>query len=108
MANIYDYQAANVRRTWVMFVVFFVVIVGLGYVISEAYGSPDFLIFAIIFVVAYSLISYYASAKIALSLARAKEVQKADNPHALEYRRKFMHRRRFADAEAVYNAGATD
>lgn len=81
MANsVYDYQAANVRRTWVMFAIFFVVIVGLGYVISEAYGSPDFLIFAVIFVVAYSLISYYASAKIALSMARAQEVQKSDNP----------------------------
>jgi len=81
MANsVYDFQASNVRRTWIMFIVFFIVFVGIGYVFSEAYGSPDFLIFAIIFTVAYSLISYYSSAKIALSLARAKEIQKSDNP----------------------------
>ena len=40
----------------------------------------DILIFALIFCVVYSLISYYSSAKIALSLARAKPIEKADNP----------------------------
>jgi heat shock protein HtpX len=80
MASVYDYQAANVRRTWIMFLVFFVVIIGLGYVFTEAYGDPSFVIFAAIFTIGYSLISYFASAKIALSLARAQEIQKQDNP----------------------------
>lgn len=80
MANIYDYQAANVHRTWLMFAVFFVVVVGIGYVFSEAYGDPSFIIFAAIFTIAYSLISYYSSAKIALSMAKAQEIQKNDNP----------------------------
>src|ERR1019366_1624548 len=78
--NVYDFQASNVRRTWIMFVVFFVVVVGIGYVFSQAYGDPSFLVFAVIFTVIYSLISYYSSATIALKLARAQEVQKADNP----------------------------
>jgi len=63
-----------------MFLVFFVVIIGLGYVFTEAYGDPSFVIFAAIFTIGYSLISYFASAKIALSLARAQEIQKQDNP----------------------------
>jgi len=63
-----------------MFAVFFVVVVGVGYVFSMAYGDPSFIVFAVIFTVIYSLISYYSSAKIALSLARAQEIQKADNP----------------------------
>lgn len=63
-----------------MFIVFFVVVVGIGYVFSEAYGDPSFIIFALIFSVAYSLISYYSSAKIALSLARAQPIEKQDNP----------------------------
>jgi heat shock protein HtpX len=78
--NLYDYQSANVRRTWLLFVVFFVVVVGIGYVFSQAYGDPNFIYFALIFSVVYSLISYYSSAKIALSLARAKPVSKQDNP----------------------------
>ena len=63
-----------------MFIVFFAVVVGIGYVFSEAYGDPSFVIFAVIFSVVYSLISYYSSAKIALSMAKAQEIQKADNP----------------------------
>ena len=35
------------------------------------------------FSVVYSFISYYSSAKIALSLAKAKAGQKADNPDAV-------------------------
>ena len=53
---------------------------GLGYAISMYYGDPSFLIFALIFSVVYSFISYYSSASIALSLAKAKPVAKADNP----------------------------
>jgi heat shock protein HtpX len=63
-----------------LFVVFFLVVIGLGYAISMYYGDPSFLIFAIIFSVVYSFISYYSSASIALSLAKAKPVTKADNP----------------------------
>jgi Zn-dependent protease with chaperone function len=74
--NVYDFQASNIRRTWIMFAVFFIVVVGIGYVFSEAYGDPSFIIFAVIFTVIYSLISYYSSAKIALSMARAQEIQK--------------------------------
>ena len=63
-----------------LFIVFFIVFAALGFAISAYYGDPSYLIFAFIFAVVYSLISYYSSASIALSLARAKEVQKSDNP----------------------------
>ena len=80
MANVYDYQSANVHRTWIMFAVFFVVVIAIGYVFSIAYGDPSFIVFAVIFTVVYSLISYYSSAKIALSMARARRNPKNDNP----------------------------
>jgi heat shock protein HtpX len=79
-ANLYALQSSNVRRTWLLFVVFFLVFGALGYAISAYYGDPSYLIFALIFSVVYSLISYYSSASIALALARAKEIQKSDNP----------------------------
>ncbi len=80
MANLYTLQSANIRRTWVLFVVFFLVLGALGAAISAAYGDPSYLIFALIFSAVYALISYYSSASIALSLARAQEIQKSDNP----------------------------
>lgn len=78
--NLYTLQASNVRRTWLLFVVFFLVVGGLGYAISMYYGDPSFLIFALIFSIVYAFISYYSSASIALSLAKAKPVTRADNP----------------------------
>jgi len=80
MANLYTYQSANIRRTWVLFFVFFMVVVAIGYVFSMAYNDPSFVVFALIFSVVYSLISYYSSAAIALSLARAQPIEKSDNP----------------------------
>lgn len=79
MANLYTYKDKNIRRTWFLFFWFFVVVVALGWIFSEAYGTPDFLIFAVIFSIVYSFISYYSSAKIALSMAHAQEIQKSDN-----------------------------
>jgi heat shock protein HtpX len=78
--NLYQLQSSNIRRTWILFAVFFVVVVGIGYIFSEAYGDPSFLFIAVVFTVVYSLISYFSSAKIALALARAKQIQKSDNP----------------------------
>src|SRR5271170_5376921 len=80
MANIYTYQSSNIRRTWLLFIVFFIVVIAIGYVFSEAYGTPDFLIFAVIFSIVYSFISYWYSAGIALRLARAVPVERKDNP----------------------------
>jgi heat shock protein HtpX len=79
-ANLYTLQSSNIRRTWMLFIGFFIVFGALGYSISAYYGDPSYLVFALIFSVVYSFISYYSSASIALSLARAKEIQKSDNP----------------------------
>jgi heat shock protein HtpX len=78
--NLYSLQTSNVRKTWLMFIVFFLVVGAIGYGISYYYGDPSFLIFAVIFSVVYSFISYYSSAAIALKMARAVPVEKADNP----------------------------
>lgn len=80
MQNLYTYQASNIHRTWLLFIVFFAVVVGIGWIFSYVYGDYSFLIFAVIFSVIYSFISYYSSAKIALSMAHAVEIEKKDNP----------------------------
>lgn len=80
MPNLYTYQSSNVRRTWMLFAVFSAVVVGIGWVFSYVYNDYSLVIFAIIFSVVYSFISYYSSASIALSMARAVEIRKKDNP----------------------------
>jgi heat shock protein HtpX len=80
MANLYSYQSANIRRTWILFILFFAVVIGVGYVFSLAYDDPSLVVFAGIFSVVYALISYFGSAGIALSLARATPIEKSQSP----------------------------
>ncbi len=80
MANLYTYQESNVRRTWVLFSGFLIVVIGLGWVFSFLYGNQSILVFAVIFSVGSSIISYWFSDKIALALARAQQIEKKDNP----------------------------
>lgn len=80
MATSYNYQDSNIRRTWALFGVFFVVVIALGFVFSQAYGNPAILYGAVIFSIVMNLVSYYASDKIALGLAAATPIEKQDNP----------------------------
>lgn len=52
----------------------------LGYVIGRATGNPGFLFFLGLFSIGYSIVSYFAGAKMALAINRAKEIQKSDDP----------------------------
>jgi heat shock protein HtpX len=80
MANIYNQQESNIRRTWMLFSVFLIVIIGLGWAFSLVYGNPGILWFASIFSILSSIFSYWYSDKLALSMARAVQIEKKDNP----------------------------
>jgi len=72
MANLYDHRDANVRRTWMMFTVFFVVVIGVGWVFSYVYNSPGILMFAVLYSTISSIVSYWYSDKIVLASVRAR------------------------------------
>src|SRR5271157_3774753 len=80
MANLYQYQESNVRRTWMLFTCFFLVVIALGWVFSYVFDSQGILVFAVLFSIVMALVSYYSSDKIALSMARAQPIEKKDNP----------------------------
>jgi heat shock protein HtpX len=74
-------QISNNKRSSIVLVFAFIVFLsGLGYVLSHAFKRPGFFIPVVIFAVGYAAISYFASAKIALSMSGAKEIVKADAP----------------------------
>lgn len=81
MANLYTQQSSNVRRTWILFTGFFFVVIALGWVFSYAFQSRGILVFAVGFSIISSVISYWYSDKIALALARAKQIEKKDNSY---------------------------
>ena len=78
--NLYKHKESNIRRTWFLFTIFLVVVIGIGWVFSQIYGSPVILVFFVLFSVLMSFISYWYSDKIVLRISRAKEIHKKDNP----------------------------
>jgi len=72
MATLYTQQSNNVWKTWMLMSVFFVIVIGLGFVFSRMYNNPTILYFFVIFSVGMNIASYWYSDKIALSLAKAK------------------------------------
>lgn len=80
MANIYTHKASNIRKTWLMFTGFFGIVIALGFVVSQYYGNPSILFFAVIFSSIMSIISYWFSDKIVLSMAHAKQVDVKSAP----------------------------
>ena len=63
-----------------LFSIFFVVVIALGWIFSYALGNQSILVYAVIFSVVSSVISYWSSDKIALALARAVPIEKNNNP----------------------------
>ena len=80
MSTIYTYKDANIRKTWALFSVFLIVVIGLGWTFSQIYGNASILFFAVIFSSLMSVISYWYSDKIVLMMTKARELQKKDAP----------------------------
>src|SRR3989344_624492 len=76
----YKERSKNIRKTWLLFTAFFVLVIGIGWVFGVLYDSPIILYIAVIFSVVMSFVSYWYSDKIVLRMTRAKPVEKKDNP----------------------------
>lgn len=80
MATLYTEQSKNVRKTWMLMSLFFVIVIGIGFFIAEYYGNPNILYLFILFSVLMNIVSYWFSDKIALKLNHARVIKKEDNP----------------------------
>src|SRR3989338_4953790 len=76
----YEQISSNKRRTWILLLGFLVLLWALAYLISEATGQRGLLFFIGLFSLSYALFSYFAGAKMALAINKAKEITKKDNP----------------------------
>jgi len=80
MPTLYTQQSANIRRTWLLFTVFLVVVIGIGWAFSRIYGDPSILYFAVIFSVFMNVAAYWYSDKIVLKMARAIPIEHKSAP----------------------------
>lgn len=74
MANLYHNRESNIQKTWLLFVIFFVAVIGIGYLLAAYFNNPNILIFASVFSLLTSWFSYWYSDKLALSMAKASSV----------------------------------
>jgi heat shock protein HtpX len=73
MATLYTHQDENMRKTWLIMVVFFLIIIALGWLFSRVSGSPAILYIAVIFSVFMNIGAYWFSDKLVLSMTGAVE-----------------------------------
>ena len=78
--TLYTHISSNLRKTWLLMSLFFIFIIALGWLFSYLFESEAILIFAVIFSILMSFISYWYSDKIVLALSQAKEIKKEDSP----------------------------
>jgi len=77
----YSQIDANKRKTWLLIVLFTIVIVGLGWVLGEAGGIGNGgIVLAVMLATVMNLIAYFKGDSVALATAGAKQIKKADNP----------------------------
>jgi heat shock protein HtpX len=78
--TLYTHKSSNIAKTYLLLSIFLIVVIGVGYFFSYLYKDVSILFIAVIFSVVMSITSYWFSDKIVLSMAKARPVQKSDNP----------------------------
>lgn len=76
----YSAITANKRKTALIMLVFFILVGGLAALFGYMYESPSITGGVLIFAVVYALWGYFSSARLALALNGAHQIQKRDNP----------------------------
>lgn len=78
--DIYKHQEKNIRKTWFLMFVFFLMVILVGYAISWYYNNPTILYGAVIFAVLMNFFSYWNSDKIVIKMTRAKPITEGSYP----------------------------
>ena len=73
MANLYNQQSSNIAKTWLFLAGFFVLVIAIGFVFSQAFGDSNILYIAIGIALVMNIGGYWFSDKLALGISRAKE-----------------------------------
>ena len=80
MATLWTYKDSNIRKTWLLMTMFFIVVMSVGWAFSRIYGNPAILVFAVIFSVGMSFFSYWYSDKIVIASTGARLIPDAEAP----------------------------
>jgi heat shock protein HtpX len=73
MKTLYQQRGSNIRKTWALVLIFALVVIGLGWFLSQYFGNVSILYFAVFFAIVMNVGSYWFSHKIVVSMSGAKE-----------------------------------
>lgn len=79
MADLYQERSNNLTKTWALMAGFFLVVIGIGWVISAYYGNPGILYGAVIFSLLMNVGSFWFSDKVVLGMTHAKPATRAEH-----------------------------
>jgi heat shock protein HtpX len=80
MATLYTHKDQNIAKTWILMVVFFTIVIAIGWAVSYYFNSPGILLFAVIFAIAMNITSYWFSDKLVVAMAGAREAKDLEYP----------------------------
>lgn len=78
--TLYDQKSSNIRKTWLLFTLFLITVIAIGWLFSRIYANPSILYFAVIFSVLMNVIAYWFSDKIVLKMTKAAPIEKKNAP----------------------------
>lgn len=78
--TLYANKESNIRRTWLLFTVFLIVIIGIGWSFSRIYANSSILYFAVIFSFLMNIVAYWYSDRIVLKMAKAIPIEHKSAP----------------------------
>lgn len=79
MATLYTHSDVNRQKTWALLAGFFVFVIVIGYVFSQAMGDSTILYIAVGLSIFSSFFSYWYSDKLVLTMSQAKRINPDDN-----------------------------
>lgn len=81
MSTLYTHKSQNIRKTWLLMTGFFIVVIGLGFILGRVLGSPVYLYVAVALSLIMNIGSYWFSDKMVLKMAGATPIEsKSDYP----------------------------
>jgi heat shock protein HtpX len=78
--TLYTHIDSNIRKTWMLFGVFFIIVIGLGWFLSYYFDDQIILVIAVLFSIFMSFSSYWFSDKIVLAISRAHPITHEQAP----------------------------